>query len=70
MKTTKLTIRGMNCAACVGHTERALRAVPGVKSVTVELQPGRAIVEHDNVDEQELIAAVTEEGYEAEREEV
>lgn len=30
-------ITGMSCAACAGHVEKAVAAVPGVASVTVSL---------------------------------
>lgn len=51
---------------CVGHVEKALKAVEGVHGVTVVLEPGTAVVEHDvetSVDA--LVDAVVEEGYEA-----
>lgn len=37
-------IAGMTCAACVGRVERALAAVPGVESATVNLATERATV--------------------------
>ena len=37
-------VRGMHCAACVGKVERALLAVPGVKTVAVNLATERATV--------------------------
>ena len=33
----KLEISGMSCASCVGRVERALQAVEGVDSVSVNL---------------------------------
>jgi P-type Cu+ transporter len=37
--TSELTldVRGMTCASCVGHIERALKEIPGVEAVTVSL---------------------------------
>lgn len=64
--TTNLHVTGMSCNNCVGHVEKALRAVEGVHGVTVVLEPGSAVVEHDAATTVEsLIEAVTEEGYEA-----
>lgn len=69
MQTTTLKVSGMNCGSCVTHVENALRAVPGVNSVTVELREKRATIQHDQVEDESLIRAVSVEGYEAEREE-
>lgn len=68
MKTTTLKISGMSCGSCVAHVEKAFKAVPGVTSVTVDLNAKRATVQHNGVEDAVLIGAVTEEGYEAERE--
>ena len=65
MQTTQLKVTGMMCEACVGHVKKALEAVPGVQSVAVELAAGGASVRHDGADEQKLLQAVREEGYEA-----
>ncbi len=48
-KKTSLTlfIGGMTCAACVRHVEGALKSVPGVGEVTVNLATGKAAVEYD-----------------------
>ncbi|WP_146752498.1 heavy-metal-associated domain-containing protein, partial [Serratia quinivorans] len=32
-----LPVEGMTCASCVGRVERALKAVPGVDSASVNL---------------------------------
>ncbi len=44
--TTRLSIGGMTCAACAGRVERALAAVPGVTSATVNLATHAATVRH------------------------
>ncbi|APV45001.1 Cu(+) exporting ATPase [Dehalogenimonas formicexedens] len=48
-KKTALTlfIGGMTCAACVRHVEGALKSVPGVGAVAVNLATGKAAVEYD-----------------------
>ncbi|HEY0288223.1 MAG TPA: heavy metal translocating P-type ATPase [Pseudomonas sp.] len=62
--TFDLPITGMTCASCVGRVERALRKVPGVKSVSVNLANERAHVEvSGQIDPNSLITAVDKAGY-------
>jgi len=62
MRVHELKIEGMTCAHCVRAVDEALREVPGVKSVQVEI--GRARVEtDDDVGRDALVAAVEEEEY-------
>ncbi|HYW16134.1 MAG TPA: heavy metal translocating P-type ATPase [Allosphingosinicella sp.] len=42
--TLELPIEGMTCASCVGRVERAIRAVPGVGDVSVNLATEKASV--------------------------
>ena len=64
MKKT-IHVEGMMCMHCVGHVEKALRAVPGVKGVTVSLDDKNAIVDVDeSVSNNALTAAVKDAGYE------
>ncbi|NNM74580.1 heavy metal translocating P-type ATPase [Enterovirga aerilata] len=62
-----LEVTGMTCAGCVGRVERALQAVPGVTSASVNLATGRAEVEivAGAVDAAALAAAVAAAGYKA-----
>ncbi|MDP3062997.1 MAG: heavy metal translocating P-type ATPase, partial [Chloroflexota bacterium] len=46
LKKANLTISGMTCASCVMHVEEALKGVPGVGSVTVNLATNKASVEY------------------------
>ncbi len=66
-QTIELSVDGMNCASCVGHVEKALRAVPGVVDATVNLATERASVKAltggDLVPA--LVEAVEKAGYEA-----
>ncbi|WP_370631945.1 heavy metal translocating P-type ATPase [Phyllobacterium lublinensis] len=43
-KTIELDVEGMNCASCVGKVEKALKAVPGVTSASVNLATERATI--------------------------
>lgn len=63
MATTTLHITGMSCSHCVNAVEGALKAVPGVTNVAVNLEGNSATVTGGET--AALIAAVTEEGYEA-----
>lgn len=59
-----LPIEGMTCASCVGRVEKALKAVPGVEAVAVNLATEKAsITTNASVDRTELIAAVENVGY-------
>jgi len=57
----------MHCAACAGRVERALAAVPGVRSARVNLVTGEAAAEFDprRVGPPDLVAAVERIGYQA-----
>ncbi len=66
METLNLKISGMSCAMCVGHVTGALQATPGVTNAVVDLDSHSARVEGENLDIEQLKAAVEEEGYEAE----
>ncbi|MBQ7566120.1 MAG: cation transporter, partial [Oscillospiraceae bacterium] len=58
-----LKITGMMCQHCKAHVEQALRAVPGVTEVTVDLEGGSAKVAGG--DAAALVAAVKAAGYDA-----
>lgn len=45
MREQVLQVEGMHCGGCVASVERALKAVPGVGAVRVELESGRVTVE-------------------------
>ena len=64
---TLLSVQGMTCENCVKHVRSALTSVPGVQDVEVSLEHASASVTHDDsADVAAMIAAVEEEGYEAE----
>ncbi|MFZ2121876.1 MAG: heavy metal translocating P-type ATPase [Rhodoferax sp.] len=61
-----LGIRGMTCASCVGRAERALKKVPGVQEVSVNLatESARVIIVPSDQIEARLKRAVRDAGYE------
>ncbi len=63
-QTLELQIEGMTCASCVGRVEKALKRVPGVVSVEVNLATERAVVQVEgSADAAALMAAVDKAGY-------
>ena len=60
----RLRLEGMHCASCVARIERALDAVPGVESASVNLADRSATVTGDAAPES-LVAAVEGAGYAA-----
>ena len=63
-QTVQLAIEGMTCASCVGRVEKALRQVPGVVEVSVNLATESATVTLSPRSEvQWLAAAVQKAGY-------
>lgn len=40
-----ITIEGMRCGHCTSSVEKALRELPGVKDVSVDLSSGTAVME-------------------------
>jgi copper chaperone len=63
--TTTLKVTGMTCNHCVMAVKNALSAIPEVSQVEVSLEKGEAVVSGE-VPREVLVAAVKEEGYEAE----
>jgi heavy metal translocating P-type ATPase len=60
-----LAVEGMNCASCAGRVERALAALPGVASASVNLATGRAEVVFDGpaADPRAAVSAIEAAGY-------
>lgn len=64
MENMQLKVTGMTCGHCKTAVEEALKEVSGVSDVSVDLENGLAEI-HGEVNLQDLIDAVVEEGYEA-----
>jgi copper chaperone CopZ len=67
IETIRFPVRGMTCASCVNRITRALRKVPGVERVKVDLGRESATVARDPslTTDAALAAAVAAAGYEA-----
>ncbi|MCP5414604.1 MAG: cation transporter [Chromatiaceae bacterium] len=63
--STTLKVNGMTCMHCVGAVKKALEQVPGVETAEVSLEKAQAVVTGD-ADVQTMVAAIKEEGYNAE----
>ena len=64
-QTIELTVTGMTCDHCVKSVTGAVQGVTGVKQAIVSLEKKSAVVDGDNFDVAQIIAAIKEEGYEA-----
>ncbi|MDF0752726.1 heavy metal translocating P-type ATPase [Marinobacter sp. 71-i] len=59
-----LPVEGMTCASCVGRVERALKAVPGVQTASVNLATERADITFTGLaDPQAAVRAIESAGY-------
>ena len=60
----KFTVTGMTCSACSVHVDKAVRKLPGVQDVNVNLLGGSMTVDgDDSVTPEAVIAAVEKAGY-------
>ena len=62
----KLNVKGMTCGHCEAAVKKALAAVPGVTAVTRVDRNAQVAEVEGSADVAALIAAVVEEGYQAE----
>ncbi len=63
MTTETYRVNGMTCGGCAKHVEKALRSVPGVAGVVVDVAKGTATVE-GTAAQDSLAASVLAAGYE------
>lgn len=63
----KFNITGMTCSSCSANVEKAVRKLPGVESVNVNLLSNSMTVDYDeaNMDGSKIISAVIDAGYNA-----
>jgi copper chaperone len=60
-KTYQVT--GMTCEHCVNAVTGEVSAVPGVSTVTIDLEAGKVTVDGDGFTDDQIRAAVDEAGY-------
>ncbi len=59
----KYYVEGMTCSACVSHVENAVRKVPGVTDVSVNLMTKEMFVTSDAILDKKIFASVKKAGY-------
>lgn len=61
----QFNVTGMSCAACSAHVEKAVRALPGLQNVQVNLLAGSMTTEYTEgqLSDQQIIQAVIDAGY-------
>ena len=64
--SVKLAVNGMSCSHCVSRVEEALQSCEGVRTVSVQLKPGEAVVSGSNLDQDNLKNTICDLGFEAE----
>ena len=71
-RTVILPIRGMTCASCAAHVEKALKEIEGVDDANVNLATERASVgiDENRADLSRMVSAVRDAGYEVGMEKV
>jgi len=68
MSTTEYQVTGMTCGHCEMSVREEVAEVAGVESIEVSAQTGRLVVTGaGEVDDAQVLAAVAEAGYSAER---
>jgi copper chaperone len=69
MQNVSFDVQGMTCGGCVASVKRVLSALPGVQSVDVTLERGKASVAYDpaRVSVDQMRAAVENAGYDVAR---
>ena len=60
------TVRGMSCGHCKAAVEDEVGRVPGVESVTADLDSKLVVVRGDGLEDGALRAAIDEAGYDPE----
>jgi P-type Cu+ transporter len=67
----QFAVEGMNCASCTSRVERAIAAVPGVQSASVNLVTGHATVTASReLDPAQVLRAIDDAGYAVRQDEV
>ena len=65
----RFSVTGMSCTACSSHVERAVSALAGVRSVSVDLMQNRMTVDYDEnaLSPEAICAAVPKPAVQTER---
>ncbi len=59
-----IKIKGMSCGHCVGSVKKALEDIAGISQVSVDLDKAEATFHNENVDREQIRAAISKIGFE------
>lgn len=62
MSSVRLNVQGLSCGACERHVKTALKPLPGVQNVIVDLETGQVLVS-GAIDSLRLVEALKTAGY-------
>ena len=67
--TEKFEVTGMTCNHCVMKVEKAIKAIGGVKSVSVDLNLKQAVVDFDSdqADTMKIVSTIEKSGYQGKK---
>lgn len=66
MNTIDLEVQGMSCGSCINHVTQALKPIPGVVDVSVDLPSGHVRVSGSlDSGPERLVSALNDAGYPA-----
>jgi len=60
---SQYVVKGMNCSHCRSSVEKAVRGLPGVTDVSVDLQSGKMVVHGEHIDDESVREAVESIGF-------
>ncbi|MDH4263525.1 MAG: copper ion binding protein [Spirochaetia bacterium] len=65
----KFEVTGMTCNHCVMKVEKAIKAIDGVKSASVDLNLKQAVVEYDSskADTVKIVSTIEKSGYQGKK---
>ena len=63
MSSTTYAVSGMTCEHCAASVKEEISAIPGVESVTVDLESGSVAVDGTGFTDDAVDAAIQEAGY-------
>jgi copper chaperone CopZ len=64
--TKTIIINGMKCEGCANRVKNALSDIEGITSVSVSLEDKKAIIECENVTDNQIKEAITDLDFEVE----
>lgn len=68
MTTQNYSVTGMTCGHCEASVREEVSEIPGIESISVSATDGTlSIIANQEIDDQKVLAAVEEAGYEATR---